>query len=104
MDYITSREKNSHSKDILFEMYVNRRDDIIKNAGCTVFKKGKRLAYMYVIVGSNGEIYEVKEDGPKVHKYYDQMEENLLEFMMTEEEKDKHPRNLMINSIDSPRR
>lgn len=94
--------KNITRNYINEEVYVNRRNGVIKNAGCTIDLKNKRVAYIYAIVDSNGGVVVVKAVGRSVNKYFNKMESDLMDVLQKEEDTDEHPRFLYLNHQDSP--
>ena len=92
------------SPNVLYKMYTNKRCGVIKNGGCSVFLRGKRVAYLYVIVDTCGAIVEVFQQGIFASFFKTEMERHLMDYMMREEEKSEHPRDLYFNRIDTPLR
>lgn len=92
------------SPNVQFETYTNQRCGAIKNGGCSVFLRGKRVAYLYAIVDTCGAIVEVVQQGIFASFFKEEMEHHLMDYMTIEEEKSEHPRNLYFNCIDTPLR
>lgn len=90
------------SPNVQFELYTNKRSGTIKNGGCSAFLRGRRIAYLYAIVDSSGAVVMVIQQGIFVSFLREDMEQHLMDYMMKEEEKSEHPRNLYYNRIDSP--
>lgn len=92
------------SPNVRFETYTNQRCGVIKNGGCSVFLRGRRVAYLYAIVDTCGAIVEVVQQGIFSSFFTGEMEQHLMDHMLLEEEKSEHPRNLYFNYIDTPLR
>ncbi len=92
------------SPNVQFETYTNQRCGIIKNGGCSVYLRGRRVAYLYAIVDTCGAIVEVFQKGIFASFFKEEMEQHIMDYMMLEEEKSENPRNLHFNYIDTPLR
>ena len=92
------------SPNVRFETYINQRWGAIINGGCSVFLRGRRVAYLYAFVDTCGAIVEVVQQGIFASFFKEEMEHHLIYYMMLEEEKSEHPRNLYYNCIDTPLR
>lgn len=95
---------STFSPNVQFETYTNQRSNMIKNGGCSVFIKGRRVAYLYAIVDTCGAITEVLQKGIFASFFKEEMEHHLMDYMMLEEGKKEHPRDLYFNCIDTPLR
>lgn len=92
------------TQNVQYKTYTNQRCGVIKNGGCSVFLRGRRVAYLYAIVDSCGDVIEVVQKGIFASFFKDEMEQCLMDYMTLEEEKKEHPRNLRLNYVDTPLR
>lgn len=87
---------------ITFLTYTNERSNIVKNGGCTVYLNKRPIAYLYAIVDSSGEVIFVYQKGVFAFHFRNEMQRHLMALLIDVEEKKTNPRNICLNTIDSP--
>lgn len=90
--------------NVQYKRYTNQRYEIIRNGGCIVYLHDIKVAHLYAIVDTCGDIVEVTQQGIFAPFFKEEMEQQLLEHMTIEEGKQEHPRYLKFNYIDTPLR
>ncbi len=87
--------------NINFVTYVNRELDVVINGSCIVYWGKLKLAYVYVIVDSNGAIYKVLKKGFFLSDLKNEMLEKLKKALESDDLHNPKHRVLYFDSLSS---
>lgn len=83
------------------KLYANYRNGCLKNGGCILTWHHIKLAHIYAIIGSNGDVIVTDISGILSRQLRESTEQELMQFLVKEERKNAFPRNLNLNYVDS---